>query len=382
MDKLPAVNFLFAALAVLSLGLTLWQWIVARRFPLHQRLATKSFVPAVTLLKPLKGCDPETAACLRSWLAQDYAGPMQFLFGVAAADDAVCEVVRALLAEFPQRNAQLVVCPEALGANAKVSTLIQLERRAAHEVIVISDADVRVPADFLSNAVVSLRDEQVGLVNCFYQLANPTTTAMRWEAVAVNADFWSSVLQSRSLAPLDFALGAAMVTRRQQLAEIGGFAALVNCLADDYQLGHRIARGGHRIELTPVVVECWSAPMDWRAVWRHQLRWARTMRVSKPLGYFFSIVTNATLWPALWVAAFPGFLSVGFLLVSLIARILTALHLQWKLTRSAAGDAAWWLVPVKDLLAAATWLLAFTGNRIEWRGDRYRLRRAGTLEKI
>jgi len=381
-DKLPAVNFLFAALALLSLGLTLWLWIVARRFPLHQRLADKSFAPAVTLLKPLKGCDTETAACLRSWLAQDYLGPMQFLFGVAAADDAVCEVVRTLLAEFPQRDAQLVVCPEALGANAKVSTLIQLERRARHEVIVISDADVRAPEDFLSNAVAALREEKVGLVNCFYQLANPATTAMRWEAVAINADFWSSVLQSRSLAPLDFALGAAMVTRRKQLAEIGGFAAIVSCLADDYQLGHRIARCGHRIELTPVVVECWSAPMDWRAVWRHQLRWARTIRVSKPVGYFFSIVTNAILWPVLWVVAFPGFLSVGFLLVCLIARILTALHLQWKLTLSAAGDAAWWLVPVKDLLAAATWLLAFTGNRIEWRGDRYRLRRDGTLEKV
>ncbi|MCX6896049.1 MAG: glycosyltransferase, partial [Verrucomicrobia bacterium] len=222
----------------------------------------------------------------------------------------------------------------------------------------------------------------VALVNCFYQLANPTTTAMRWEAVAVNADFWSSVLQSRTLAPLDFALGAAMVLRRRQLAEIGGFVGIVDCLADDYQLGHRIARRGHRIELTPVVVECWGAPMDWRAVWRHQLRWARTIRVSKPVAYFFSLLSNAALWPLLWFAVFPGQLPLFFLLLALLVRILTALHLQWKLTRTAAADAGWWLVPVKDLLAAATWLLAFTGNRIEWRGDRYRLRRDGTLEKV
>lgn len=376
------MNFVFAILAFLSLALTLWQWLAARPFPLHRRVADQSFAPAVTLLKPLKGCDAHTAVCLRSWLAQNYSGPMQFLFGVADAADPVCVIVRQLLCEFPQRDARLVVCAEALGANAKVSTLVQLERLAAHEVIVISDADVCAPPDFLTNAVAPLRDETVGLVNCFYQLANPATAAMRWEAVAVNADFWSGVLQSRTLAPLDFALGAAMVTRRKQLAEIGGFAAIVNCLADDYQLGHRIARRGGRIELTPVVVECWTPPMNWGAVWRHQLRWARTIRVSKPAAYFFSILANATLWPLLWLALFPGIISLALFSLALLVRILTALHLQWKLTLSAAGDRSWWLVPVKDLLAAATWLLSFTGNRIEWRGENYRLRRDGTLEKI
>ncbi|MCX6895722.1 MAG: glycosyltransferase, partial [Verrucomicrobia bacterium] len=230
------MNIFLAILALLSLALTLWQWLAARRFPLHRRIADKSFAPALTLLKPLKGCDAETEKCLRSWLAQNYSGPMQFLFGVADAADPVCEIVRKLLAEFPHRDAQIVVCPEVLGTNSKVSKLLQLERAARHELLVVSDADVLAPEDFLANAVAPLREEGVGLVNCFYRLANPTTTAMRWEAVAVNADFWSSVLQSRTLAPLDFALGAAMVLRRRQLAEIGGFVGIVDCLADDYQL--------------------------------------------------------------------------------------------------------------------------------------------------
>src|ERR1035437_635368 len=115
---------------------------------------------------------------------------------------------------------------------------------------------------------------------------------MQWEAIAINADFWSQVLQSRSLKPLDFALGAVMATRRRQLEEIGGFAPLVDCLADDYQLGNRIARRGHPIALSPVVVECWSAPMGWAAVWKHQLRWARTIRVCQPAPYFFSLLSN------------------------------------------------------------------------------------------
>ena len=275
------MNFLeatLAALALLSLALALWQWLAARRFPLHQRVTEPSSTPAcrdeaptlaaerrpaITLLKPLKGCDATTVESLQSWFNQNYAGQIQILFGVADASDPVCKIVRELIEKNPGRDAQLVVCAESPGANGKVSTLIQLERLAKHPLILVSDADVRVPPDFLANIVVPLRDSKVGLVNCFYRLANPATTAMRCEAVAINADFWSQVLQSTNLKPLDFALGAAMLTRRKLLEEIGGFAALVNCLADDYQLGHRIAQRGHRIVLCPVVVECWDAPMNW-----------------------------------------------------------------------------------------------------------------------
>ena len=394
-------NGILGNLALLSLALTVWQWLAARRFPLHQRVTDASFAPAVTLLKPLKGCDETTADCLRSWFAQDYAGQVQILFAVAKADDPVCELTRKLMAEFPERDAQLVVCNDRLGANAKVSKLVKLERLAKHEFFVISDADVRVPADFLANAVALLirpaatlspsdgeRDRvrggdslEVGLVNCFYQLAKPTTLAMRWEAVAINADFWSQVLQAQDLKPLDFALGAVMATRRKQLEEIGGFKALVDCLADDYQLGNRIARRGYRIAICPVVVECWSAPMGWAAAWRHQLRWARTIRACQPLPYFFSILSDATLWPLLWSAANPSLTVLAIAAVCLVLRVLAALDLQGRLTQNRRHWADWWLVLVKDLLQAVIWLLAFAGNRIEWRGERFRLHADGTLTR-
>lgn len=377
------MNLALTILALLSLLLTLWQWLAARRFPLHERSAAKQdHPPAVTLLKPLNGCDAETEKCLRSWLGQDYAGATQMLFGVGSEADPVGPVIRRLLAEFPRLDAQLVVCSERSGANVKLSKLTQLERLAKHELILISDADVCAPPDLLANLVRPLADTQVGLVNCFYQLANPVTRALRWEAVAVNADFWSMVLQARTLAPLDFALGAVIALRRKSLTEIGGFAVIADYLADDYQLGQRIVRCGQRIELCPVVVECWSPPLTWREVWRHQLRWARTIRVSRPASYFFSVLSNATLWPLLWLLWRADSLAAGFFLFALIVRVMTALHLQWKLTRSAAGDAAWWLVPVKDLLQVALWLRAFTGSHIEWRGDHFRMRRDGKLEKI
>jgi ceramide glucosyltransferase len=397
------VNGIAGLLACLSLALLFWQWLAARQFPLHERAPETPFTPPVTMLKSLKGCDPETEACLRSWFVQAYDGPVQILFGVAAADDPACAVAEKLMREFPAIDSRLVVCPVLIGANSKVSKLVELEKLAAHEIIVVSDADVRVPPDFLANAVQSLNSPETGLVNCFYRLANPSRVAMQWEAIAINADFWSQVLQAKSLKPLDFALGAVMISRRKTLGEIGGFVALADCLADDYQLGNRIAKRGHRIVLSPVVAECWDPPMTWAAVWKHQLRWARTIRVSQPLPYFFSILSNAGFWAVVWLAIelctwrtrtvtfevgqehyvallHPGFpIRMVLALVCIGLRILIAFDLQRRMTQSCRHAIYGWLVPVKDLLQAALWVAAFGGNSIEWRGRKFRLRHDGTL---
>jgi ceramide glucosyltransferase len=380
------LNLIFAALAFLSFALLLWQWLAAKKFPLHKRIAELTFAPAISILKPLKGCDETTPESLQSWFKQDYSGQIQILFGVADENDPACKIVNKLIAENPGRDAQLVVCAIPPGANAKVSKLARLEKSARHEFILTSDADVRVTPDFLASFVAPLCDEKTGLVNCFYRLANPATTAMHWEAIAVNADFWSMVLQSRTLKSLNFALGAAILLRRKNLEEIGGFASVANCLADDYQLGNRIFKNGHHIALCPVVVECWDAPMNWRDVWKHQLRWARTIRVCQPLPYFFSILSNSTLWPLLWlIASFISektfctpLMAVAFLLV----RIVLAQNLQRQFTPERKLVSPFWLVPVKDLLQVALWMNAFAGHTIEWRGRQMKLRRDGTLEMV
>jgi len=369
-------------LACLSFALLVWQWLAALRFPLHARAGGTSSSPGVTLLKPVKGCDAHTEDCLRSWFAQDYAGPVQVLFGVAAADDPACAIIRQLLGEFPNTDAQLVVCGPLLGANAKVSKLAQISKLAKHEVVVISDADVRVPPDFLTNAVAPIAKAETGLVNCFYRLANPTTLAMQWEAIAINADFWSQVLQSKTLKPLDFALGAVMVTRKKNLDEIGGFEALADCLADDYQLGHRIAKKGYQIELCPVVVECWDPPQTWNSVWKHQLRWARTIRVCQPVPYFFSILSNPTLWSLLWLLLAPAKCPLTIFSVALGLRLITAHDLQTRLNRARNHFPFLWLAPIKDLLQFVVWLGAFAGNTIEWRGQKFVLQRDGNLRKV
>jgi len=392
------LDVIFGGFGVLSGALLIWQWLAARPFPLHQRAPAHSFPPGVTLLKPLKGCDFETLESLRSWFAQDYTGRVQILFGVSAADDPVCEIVRGLQSEFPQTDSSLIVCGPLQGTNAKLSKIAQLEPLAKHQFLIISDADVRVSSDFLANFVEPLRVSRIGkgpdsggspspvektsgLVCCFYRLANPTTLAMQWEGITINADFWSQVLQSRTLKPLDFALGAVMGTHRAILREIGGFAAFSNCLADDYQLGNRIAAQGYKIELSTVVVDCFGSSMNWPAVWKHQIRWARTIRVCQPVPYFFSILSNPTLWPLAWLAVRPEPWVLNVSLSILAVRIIAALDLQRRLTRSRKHFVYWWLVPLRDLLQAVIWFLAFTGNTIEWRGQRMRLNRDGTLER-
>jgi len=374
------VTSLLAILALVSLLLTVWRWTVATAFPLHQRgPVPRGPLPGFTILKPLKGCNAETRRCLQSWLAQQYPGPMQILFGVADPTDPVCAIVRELLAEFRGVDARLIHCRQNLGANGKVSTLRQLEPHILHPLVLVSDADVEVPAGFVADLAPLVAAPDAGLVNCFYRLANPATIAMRWEALAINADFWSQVLQARSLATVDFALGAVMALPMSRLRQIGGFAHLADYLADDYELGRSVVQAGGRIDFSNIVVDCREAPAGWGDVRTHQLRWARTIRVCRPVSYFFSVLANPSLWPLLWLAAArtPG--AAIFCAMALLFRVGSAAWLQRRLTQENDHLLLAWLAPVKDLLEAVVWAAAFSGDTVEWRGEPYKVLTGGKL---
>ncbi len=367
------------ALALLSIVLNLWQWFVATRFPLHKKVEPGQ-LDSVTLLKPLKGCDAQTRSCLESWLTQTYPATVQILFGVASATDPVCAIVEELIAKYP--HGKLIICEEQFGANAKVSTLVHLQRFAVHRFLVVSDADVFVPPDFLAQVMIRFKSPQHGLVNCFYQLTGSRNLAMEWEAIAVNADFWSQVLQGISMKPMDFALGAVMAVRKEALEKIGGFFSVVNHLADDYQLGHQIAHAGFKVDLADVVATCRGSEMSFGEVWSHQLRWARTIRVCQPIPWFFSILSNATLWPLLAAAIVRSRLALAILAIALSLRIVTALHNQMRITESIVHAKYFWLVPIKDLLGTAIWACSFLGSTVVWRGVRYRVKPGGTLVPV
>jgi ceramide glucosyltransferase len=205
---------------------------------------------------------------------------------------------------------------------------------------------------------------------------------MQWEATAINADFWTHVLQARSLKPVDFALGAVMTLPAAQLQAIGGFAALSDFLADDYQLGRQVASQQKRIEFATVVAECWEAPMNWRQVWTHQARWARTIRVCQPLPFFLSILNNSTLWPMLWLAVARQPAALVVCIGCVLFRIGTALQQQSRLMQSPIRLVYAWMPPIKDLLDVLVWAAAFCSNHIIWRGDRYRILPGGKLSKV
>jgi ceramide glucosyltransferase len=376
------MNIAFAILTALSALLAGWQWVCGLRFPLHQRASARRGVGAVTLLKPIRGWDDETAQSLQSWLAQDYPERVQILFGVDDDDPAAQAGVRELMAAWPEDRAKLVLCHRHFGPHPKVAKLVQLYPHALHDIIVVSDADVWAPPDFLIQTTPLLEDPEVGMVNCFYCQPEAPTPAMRWTGVAINADFWTQVLQSNNLKPQDFALGAVMMTRRREVDAIGGFASYISYLADDYQLGNRIARLGRRIKLSSVVVECRSAPMTWRQVWHHQLRQARTIRVCQPAPYFFSILNNVTLWCLLWLLASPTLGSLAGIGLAQLVRCGTAWHNQSRLCRARVPWMWLWMIPIKDLLQFAVWAGSFLGSKVVWRGEQFLLRPGGKLERI
>lgn len=392
----PILVVMLTGLGVLSFLSVVWQFLVARWFPLHQRNSRVGITPGVTFLKPLRGCDAHTRACLRSWLQQAYSGPIQILFLVQDPADPVCDCVRTLLLEFPLANARLHLFQGVSGANGKASQLAGAEVYIEHDLVLVSDADVRVSADFIAQMVIPMGDCQVGLVNCFYRLANPINNAMKWEAIATNVDFWSQVLQSRMLAPLDFALGAAFLVRRTALDEIGGFRSLTEYLADDFQLGHRIASRGHRIEIASLVVDCFELPSGWREVWLHQLRWNRTIRVCRPFPYAASIFANGTFWPLLASLAAgltssvsqTQFIQVTSVMVGFIS--LRAVMARCLAQRLAARPGfaidsylfILWMSPLKDLLGVLIWIAAFLGNQVVWRGLVYRVKGDGRLTRL
>lgn len=368
------------ALAFLSFILGVWQLAVALRFPLHRRTDAMKWKAGITVLKPLKGFDANTEKCLRSWFRQQHDGPLQILFGIAAPDDAAGPVVERLIRENPEMEARLIMCPPPCGPNGKAATLARLFPEASHELLVISDADVFAEPDVVAEVAAPLCHPQTGLVFCFYKMTNGRGVLERCAALGVNADFWSQVLQARCLKPLDFASGAVMAVRRAQIKAMGGFEAVAEFLADDYEIGQRVSSSGKRIEICPRVVECREPTRTRRSVVQHQLRWARTIRVCRPISYGLSILANGTLWPAAWLAMRPGGWSAWAATVFLGWRIISALWLQSRLT----GTRSRWFDPAvvvgKDTLSILYWAAAFLGSGVTWRGETFQIRRDGRLQ--
>lgn len=376
-------EFVFLTLAIISAVIMVWQFKVAVAFPLRRKIYAPASFPSITILKPLKGADNFTEDCLRSWLDQVYNGKLQFIFIVDSADDPSAKICEKLAKERPGLDVLILVNKMKHGSNSKISKLVTVEKEIKYDIVVVSDADVKASSDLLSSSAGLFSNQEIGLVCSFYYLANPENFAMKLEAVAINSDFWSQVLQARSIKPMNFALGAVMMIRRTALEKIGGFKSVVNKLADDYWLGRLISESGWKVEVSPMPVALYHQKSDLADVLSHQLRWARTIRVCEPVPYFFSVISNSTLWATLYFATASNSMTALLILgVILAMRTAFAVILSSKLVNKPPKIWNFCIPVIKDLAQAIIWALAFCGNRVKWRGKTYKVFKDGSMEEI
>jgi ceramide glucosyltransferase len=334
----------------------------------------------VSILKPLKGTDPEIYASFRSHCLQDYP-EYEIIFGVSDPTDPAVASVEQLQREFPERPIRLIVCPEILGPNVKVSNLEQMVRVARYEHLIVNDSDIRVEPDYLRRVMTPLADEpggkaRVGMVTCLYRGIAAPTLGSRLESLGISTDFCPSVLAAHQLeGGLHFALGSTLAFQRADLERIGGFRAIVDYLSDDYQLGRRIADLGLEVWLSDVVVETHLPAYNLRGFLAHQLRWARSVRDSRRGGYFGLVTTFGLTWGLLNVIAAQGApWSWGVLGAVALLRLAVALAVGQAVLRDRRFLQHLWLLPARDLVAVGVWIASFAGHTVTWRGDRFELK--------
>ena len=339
-------------------------------------------MPPISILKPLKGIDPEIYESFRSHCMQDYP-EYEIIFGVSDPSDPAIESVRRLQREFPDRRIRMIVRSTILGANVKVSNLAQMITDARYDHLIVNDSDIRVERDYLSRVTAPLADPRVGMVTCLYRGVAGGTVASRLESLGISTDFCASVLAARQLeGGIRFGLGSTLAFRKADLQKIGGFNSFVDYLADDYELGKRIAALGLDVKLSDVVVETFLPAYRLQDFVAHQLRWARGVRDARAGGYFGLIFTFGMLWALVAVAASAGSLwSWAGLAFVLSLRLTVAFVVGWRVLRSGDALRYAWLIPLRDLIAVAVWIISLGGHTVTWRGERFRLKN-GKLARI
>jgi ceramide glucosyltransferase len=335
--------------------------------------------PAVTILKPLCGAEHELYECLRSFCDQSYPR-FQVVFGVSDGNDPAIDVVGRLQREFPSIDLRLAVDRRQHGSSRKVSNLINMMPLASHDYLVISDSDVRVGRDYLSNVVGPLLDQDVGIVTCPYR-GNPRKGL--WSLLGslfINDWFIPSVRVAAMSGSRAFAFGVTIAVRRQVLARIGGFASIANQLADDYRLGELTRQLGLRTVLSDVVVETCVDEQGFGELVRHELRWLRTIRAVRPIGYTLSFITFgvpvAVAGSVLAGGTLPALALSG---LTVAARVL--LHFRVR-GQSQAPARSLLVLPLRDGLSLGLWVWGFMTRRVHWREDRYRVSSDGSAHPV
>ncbi len=339
------------------------------------------FHPPISILKPVCGLSDQLYKNLASFCQQDYPN-YQLIFGVQDQQDPSIKVVKQLMDDFPDLNMRLIVNHHTIGTNRKVCNLANTLIAAEHEILLLADSDVRVEPNYLREIVQPLSDVKVGVVTCLYRsVTQGWVTTL--EALGTATDFHAGVLVSTQLEGTRFAMGQTILMRQSVLREIGGFEAIADYLADDFQLGYLPTQAGYQVVLSTYVVEHVLSTSTFAASWQRQLRWMLCIRVSRSWGYAGLIFTYGTATSLLLLLATNGsLLSWVILGLTWTSRLVMGWLVGVNILHDSATKRWLWLVPLRDLLSFALWCYGFVGNTFEWSNRRLRTTKEGKLVPV
>jgi ceramide glucosyltransferase len=334
--------------------------------------------PAVSVLRPLAGAQDNTEANLRSVFSQCYSG-FEVLLGIHEESDPAAVIARRVMAGFPKISARLIVTGVSPLPNAKVWSLRALLAEARFENVVMTDSDIWLAPNCLETVIAELAGRNVALVTCPYRAAGGSRFWPRLEAIGLNTDFLAGMLTQRMLNGMDFAVGCTIATRKTELSAIGGLEFLQRYLAEDFMMGNLMRRNGREVVLSRSVIEHHIGNDRFLDNWKHRLRWARSTRRSRPLGYIGEIFTKPVALALLTVAVQPALWPL--LIPTVLLRGGVAWFTAFRILRDPGIRRRWWLLPVEDVAGFITWVLGFFGKRILWRGRWLVVARDGSFEE-
>jgi len=373
---IPGMKYLFLGVATIPFIYYLIALFSAWQFFRRRASSTPdpNFTPPVSILKPIRGLDPEAYENFASFCKQDYPD-YELLFCVGADDDLVIPVLQKLVADFPERRIRVLFGSGRSGSNDKVVKLARLVSEAQYEVIVINDSDVRVRPDYLRTIVAPLANPKVGAVTCFYVPTEEKTLAESLQTIGMSSDFYAGILVARQLDGVKFALGPTIATTRTRLAGFGGYGAIENRPADDLLVGRLIAEQGYEVELLPYSILTVADYGSMRDLLHKRLRWIVVMRHLRPWGHLGLLLTQGLPWSLAAVAIAPSAgVALGYLGLYLVLRFaMTWMVGIWGLKHNSLWKKLW-LIPLWDGVAFLIWLTSFGRNSIRWRDGEYYIR--------
>jgi ceramide glucosyltransferase len=350
--------------------------------PQHLNASTPQHLPPVSILKPVRGTDPEQYANFESFCKLEYPC-YQLVFGALDADDPGLDTARRLAQDYPDHDIAVVEGGNAFGLNRKVCNLENMRGAAAHDLYILCDSDMRVAPDYLHRVVAPFASPRVGLVTSPYRGHLARGLASKLEALGIGADFIPSAFVAYYLWRLRFAFGSTIAIRKDVLDEIGGFRPLADQLADDYLLAHRTEQAGYEVVLSDYVVDDVLGAEPFGEMWSRRLRWAKTSRLMRPGPYAGSFVTNGIVLALLFLltsGASP--IGWGMLGVTLAVRGVVATYIARSCTDDESLPRLLPLLPLSDLVSFALFVCSFWGRHIVWRGERLRVLKGGRLERV